>query len=135
MTTYSEVSNHSPGRLDTLKWVRSRDGWIAGVCQGLGERFGVSPLLIRIGWLVSVLAFGTGLLIYILLALSLPLEDEIDQAYESKFLGVCANLAERSGMEVGIVRFLTLLVGLGSLGLTMIAYFVLYLVLDDKTEN
>ena len=45
------------------------DGPLLGVCAGLGEYFGVDPVLIRILFVVAVLGFGTGVLIYIVLAL------------------------------------------------------------------
>jgi phage shock protein C len=45
---------------------------IAGVCGGLGEYFNFDASIIRILWALSVLLFGTGLLIYIVCALVIP---------------------------------------------------------------
>ncbi|WP_455139395.1 PspC domain-containing protein [Candidatus Hodarchaeum mangrovi] len=46
------------------------DRWIAGVCGGLGTYFNIDPILIRIGFIIiSILGYGMGLIIYIVLAL------------------------------------------------------------------
>jgi phage shock protein PspC (stress-responsive transcriptional regulator) len=53
--------------------LRSREGsLIAGVCSRLGDRYGVDPLVLRIGFAVAALAGGLGLLAYGALALLLP---------------------------------------------------------------
>jgi phage shock protein PspC (stress-responsive transcriptional regulator) len=45
---------------------RPRNGRvIAGVCAAIGNRFGVSPLLVRVAFLVSLLLPGPQFLIYI----------------------------------------------------------------------
>jgi len=37
---------------------RSNDKWIAGVCGGLAKYFGVSPILVRVIWiLVTIFGF------------------------------------------------------------------------------
>ena len=48
------------------------DQMIAGVCGGLAEYFDLDPSLVRIGWIVFVLAGGAGLLAYIIMALVVP---------------------------------------------------------------
>jgi phage shock protein C len=48
---------------------------IAGVCGGLGEFFGISPLWFRLGFLIAALPGGIpGLLPYILLWIIIPSE-------------------------------------------------------------
>jgi phage shock protein C len=47
---------------------------IFGVCGGLGDYFEIDPTIIRALFLISVIVFGTGLLIYIILALVMPEE-------------------------------------------------------------
>ena len=42
---------------------------IFGVCSGLGDYFDIDPTVIRVIFLASVLLFGTGLLLYIILAI------------------------------------------------------------------
>ena len=45
---------------------------IFGVCSGLGDYFDIDPTVIRVIFLASVLLFGTGLLLYIILAIVMP---------------------------------------------------------------
>ena len=45
---------------------------IFGVCSGLGDYFDIDPTIIRILFLAGVLLFGTGLLLYIILAIVMP---------------------------------------------------------------
>jgi len=54
---------------------RSRkDRIFAGVCGGLAEYFDIEPLIFRVVFLVLILGGGSGLLIYILLAIVVPNE-------------------------------------------------------------
>lgn len=58
--------------MTTRALVRPRSGgWIAGVCAGLADRFGVSPGLVRIGFVLFGL-FGVGELVYIALWILMP---------------------------------------------------------------
>ena len=45
---------------------------IAGVCGGIGEYFGIDPVLIRLGWVVFCALGGSGILAYIIAALIIP---------------------------------------------------------------
>jgi len=45
---------------------------IGGVCGGLGDYFAVDPTLIRLLWVVFILAFGTGLLAYLIAWIIIP---------------------------------------------------------------
>jgi phage shock protein PspC (stress-responsive transcriptional regulator) len=55
--------------------VRPRQGrWIAGVCAGLADRFGISRGLVRLLFVLSVVLPGPQLLIYILLWILIPSE-------------------------------------------------------------
>ena len=54
---------------------RSRtDRWIAGVCGGLGRITGMESWVWRLFFTVLFLCAGTGLLVYLLLALFVPSE-------------------------------------------------------------
>ncbi|MCB0366020.1 MAG: PspC domain-containing protein [Bdellovibrionaceae bacterium] len=117
------------------KWVRSRDGWLAGVCQGLGERLGIEPWILRAAWFVSMVFFGFGVLVYLILALTLPREDRMEDSHQEKFLGVCWKLSQKTGMDVGLVRFLTVFLGISSLGATIVGYLVLYFVLPENSQE
>ena len=57
------------------KLYRSRDNrWIAGVCGGLADFFGLSPKVVRIICALLIMVYGSGLIIYIILALFIPKE-------------------------------------------------------------
>ncbi len=57
------------------KLYRSRkDRMIAGVCGGLGEYFGVDPVLLRIVFVILTFFSGSGLILYLILALVVPNE-------------------------------------------------------------
>ena len=54
---------------------RSRsDRMILGVCGGLGTYFGVDPTLVRVIAAVSLLLGLTGILVYLILAVVIPVE-------------------------------------------------------------
>lgn len=48
------------------------DRKIWGVCGGLGEYFGIDPVLMRVIFVVLIFASGLGILLYIILALVTP---------------------------------------------------------------
>lgn len=43
-----------------------------GVCGGLGDYFDQDPTLIRILFVAAVLLFGTGVLLYVVMAIVMP---------------------------------------------------------------
>lgn len=45
---------------------------ISGVCAGIADYFGIDPTIIRVLWAVLALAYGTGILAYIVCALVMP---------------------------------------------------------------
>ncbi|MFV2083509.1 PspC domain-containing protein [Micromonospora sp. LOL_021] len=58
------------------KLVRPRNGrMIAGVCAGLGQRFGISAGMVRLIFLLSLLLPGTQVIIYLALWIVMPNED------------------------------------------------------------
>jgi phage shock protein PspC (stress-responsive transcriptional regulator) len=120
---------------EVIKWKRSVNGWAFGVCEGLGESFDINPNLIRAILLLSMFAFGTGLFIYIILGLTLPKEDELIEYHENKFLGVCERIAEKSEIELGLVRVFTIISFFASAGATLLFYIVLHFVLPQKKSN
>ncbi|GAA4854516.1 PspC domain-containing protein [Saccharopolyspora rosea] len=57
----------------TQSLTRSRDrAVIAGVCAGLADRFGMSPLTVRVLFLLSCLLPGPQFLLYIALWIIIP---------------------------------------------------------------
>lgn len=58
------------------KLYRSReDRIILGVCGGLADYFVIDPLVVRLIFIALFLGGGSGLLIYIIFALLVPLEN------------------------------------------------------------
>ncbi len=112
-------------------WVRARNGMIAGVCEGVARRLQVESWLVRFVLVMAVLFGGTGLLAYLVLAVSLPREDRVDEAYDKMILGVCSRLARRSNVEIGVVRAGAALAACVTFGAAVIAYVALYFLLPD----
>lgn len=57
------------------KLYRVRKGkCIAGVCGGFADFFGLSPMIVRIICALLIMVYGSGLIIYIILALFIPKE-------------------------------------------------------------
>ena len=68
----------------TKKLYRSRtERWLAGVCGGLGDYFGVDPTLVRVIFVILSLTFGSGFLIYLVLWLIIPNEQEAAPVIET----------------------------------------------------
>lgn len=57
----------------TLRRSKS-DRMIAGVCGGFGKFFDIDPVLIRLGFGLAVVFFGTGLLAYLVCWIVIPEE-------------------------------------------------------------
>lgn len=54
---------------------RSRDErMIAGVAGGIAEYLGIDPTLVRLAFVISTLTGGWGLVLYVVLAIVMPLE-------------------------------------------------------------
>jgi len=45
---------------------------LCGVCGGLGEYLGVDPTIVRLLWILFSLAYGAGILAYILACIVIP---------------------------------------------------------------
>ena len=66
---------HSPSLPRRL--TRSRDDkFVGGVAGGLGAYFDVDPVLVRVGFAISTLFSGAGLVAYLVLLVVLPAEDD-----------------------------------------------------------
>jgi phage shock protein C len=112
------------------RFVRSNEGSIFGVCTGLSQAFSIDLVTMRIIWIIALLWFGCGLPLYLALAICLPRVDQLDQALNSKLLGVCARISDKYAVEVGLVRlgFLALTVlsaGFGGVLLYIVLHFVI----------
>ena len=64
--------------------VRPRQGrWIAGVCAGIADRFGVSRLLVRLAFVASIILPGPQIVVYVVLWVLIPSELEEDERREA----------------------------------------------------
>ncbi len=50
----------------------STDKQIAGVCGGIAEYFNIDPTIVRLLWAFISLAYGTGIIAYIVCAIVIP---------------------------------------------------------------
>lgn len=123
---------------------RSSNGYIAGICEGLGQQYGINSTIIRLIWLAAILFFGTGILLYLVLWWVVPHEDAVpvdaaiwrklqDGRHEAplqrtvsdrKFLGVCGGLARYWNIDPSLVRLAVLSLATMSFGLVGVAYLV-----------
>lgn len=51
---------------------KTPDRLIFGVCGAIGDYFDIDPVLVRIGFLIATIIFGTGILLYLILAIIIP---------------------------------------------------------------
>ena len=77
-----------------------RERMIWGVCGGLGEYFAVDPVLVRIAFVALVFAGGVGILLYLIMAIIIPLEGTTKVGPREVLKENIENLAE-SAAEVG----------------------------------
>lgn len=116
-------------------WVRASGGWVAGVFKGIAENFGIEVWILRAAFLVSFFCFGFGLVLYFMLAISLPKKEELEGSLRRRVLGVCKDLAIKYDFEVGLVRFAMCMLALSSLGLALVLYVVLYFVMPKENNS
>jgi phage shock protein C len=45
---------------------------LLGVCSGLANYFDIDPTIVRVGFVLGVIFAGTGILVYIILAIAMP---------------------------------------------------------------
>jgi phage shock protein PspC (stress-responsive transcriptional regulator) len=92
---------------------------IGGVCGGLANYFGTDPVIIRVIFAVVALAFGTGLLAYIILWVAVPSSASTVIGASRKKLfrdpddkiiaGVCSGIGNYFGVSAWIPRILFLI--------------------------
>jgi len=58
--------------IDMAKRLVKGEKKLFGVCSGLANYFDLDPTIMRVIFLVALLMFGTGLLIYFILAIVMP---------------------------------------------------------------
>jgi phage shock protein C len=72
-----------PGTRPKLRRMKGRH-WLGGVCAGIGYWLGVPTWLVRLLWTVTVLAYGLGAVLYILLWIFMPAWDQVPADYEER---------------------------------------------------
>ena len=60
------------------------DRKIAGVCGGIAEYFEIDATLVRLAWAILVLCAGTGIIAYLLAALIIPNESEVEMVIKKE---------------------------------------------------
>jgi len=55
-----------------MKRLVKGDKKIFGVCSGLGNYFDVDPTIVRVIFLFAAIVYGTGILLYLVLAVVMP---------------------------------------------------------------
>ncbi len=53
----------------------STDRKIAGVCAGVAGYFNIDPTIVRIVWAALVLLFGTGIILYLICWILMPVDN------------------------------------------------------------
>ncbi|XGC80545.1 PspC domain-containing protein [Bdellovibrio bacteriovorus] len=129
-----EASSVNRSITANYRWTRAPDGALAGVCKGLGTALGIETWILRVIWIVAILWFGSGLLFYLILAVCLPRADKLDQALDSKLLGVCARIAKRYSIEVGLVRTGFVFLALITFGAAILGYGLCYFLVPKADE-
>ncbi|HOV41281.1 MAG TPA: PspC domain-containing protein [Oscillospiraceae bacterium] len=54
-----------------------RDRMICGVCGGLANYFNIDSTLVRLAWVLLIFCAGTGILAYIIAAIIIPTESNV----------------------------------------------------------
>jgi phage shock protein PspC (stress-responsive transcriptional regulator) len=128
-----------------------RDGVIAGICEGLGERFGISAVWLRLALIAVSLVGGTGVILYLIYWAIVPRQDDIvlepaitDAAgrrtfrrtvRDKKLSGVCAGLARGWNADPSLIRFAALALFCASAGSMLLVYLVAVLVMPGSPEE
>ena len=73
--------------------------------------------------------------LYCLLAISLPRVDRLDQALDGKVLGVCARIAKRYRIEVGLLRLAVLFLLFVTFGSAILFYGLAYFIVPTAEES
>ncbi len=58
--------------MDKKLYLSASDKKISGVCGGIAEYFGIDSTIVRLLWVLMALAYGTGIVFYIICAFVIP---------------------------------------------------------------
>jgi phage shock protein C len=74
LLNYSNAGQKGKRSYDRL-YRNTKDKVLGGVCSGLGEYWGIDPILMRLLFVVLFFGFGTGFLLYIIMWIVIPKAD------------------------------------------------------------
>ena len=57
------------------KFMRSSNGMLGGVCEGIANYTVIDPTVIRVAWVVGSWFYGIGIVLYLALWIVAPCED------------------------------------------------------------
>jgi signal transduction histidine kinase len=100
----SDMAVTPTGRTAPLRELRRdpENGMVAGVCEGLGRRLDIDPLLLRIVFGATTLASGLGLVAYVLAWMLLPAEGEKNAAVPVTAEALRTSRNRRAALEVAL---------------------------------
>lgn len=116
------------------RFMRSSEGMVAGVLDGLAKEFKVDTMALRLAWLALVLVFGTGIFLYLILAFLLPREDQLNDYEKPKVLGVCYRISENYGYELALVRLAVFASFFFSFGAAFLLYLGAFFLLPERGQ-
>jgi len=82
-TSYAEKNEKKTTKQKRL-YRDEDDNVIAGVCSGLGNYFGIDPVLVRLAFLIAIIIGGFGTILYIILWIIIPKAETVSQKLEMK---------------------------------------------------
>ncbi len=113
---------------------------LGGVCAGLANYFNVDAVWIRLLFALLIFAYGTALVLYIVLWIAVPGSFELEEPQGTKKMyrdpetkvvgGVAAGIAAYFGTDVVAIRIL-LLISVFFFGTGILLYIVLWIVLPE----
>lgn len=81
------------------------DKVLGGVCSGIGYYFGIDPIWIRLIFIILLVGFGTGVLLYIILWIIIPMANTASEKLEMKGDPVTAeNIGKQVEEELGNIK-------------------------------
>ncbi len=115
-TIEEEGTSRAEGGRTSFLFRHPEDKMIGGICAGLGDYFGIDPILVRLMWVVLTLGTaGTGLFAYAALWLLLPVGTTKAGQRAPAALELNERNVERAGLALVVVGVVWLLANLGVL--------------------
>lgn len=91
------------------------DTKVTGLCGGIARRWGVDPLLVRVGCVLLALSGGVGIVLYAAGWLLIPVEEQDKRPVDDLFGGQAARWSNQTWVAIVVVACVAAFVLLGSL--------------------